>query len=240
MTWIHLHPKLTIALTVLSLFALTWGYKLIILRHSVNTYAEYWSIPRGEKGGLLYVAIGDSAAQSIGASEPQKGYVGLITDSLRKSTGKPVEIINLSKSGARISDVLDRQVPALRGLGRTPDVVTVAIGGNDIRAYDRQQFADEVQRLTSALPRGSYLADAPYFMHGHWEYDANQASRLLQAGAKEHYLHTVYLHEALNAQGWKAMVTQFAADWFHPNNNGHKVWADTFLKQIAVRSQPKQ
>jgi len=29
------------------------------------------------------------------------------------------------------------------------------------------------------------------------------------------------------------MLTQFAADWFHPNDRGHRVWADAFWEQLA-------
>lgn len=74
--------------------------------------------------------------------------------------------MNLSRSGARIGDVLDRQLPALEALGREPDLLTVAIGGNDVRAYDRETFAAQAERLAAALPPGASLADAPYFMHG--------------------------------------------------------------------------
>ena len=29
------------------------------------------------------------------------------------------------------------------------------------------------------------------------------------------------------------LVTSFAADWFHPNDRGHRVWADAFWQEIA-------
>ncbi len=209
-----------------------WASRIVRVARSVSSYAEYWSQPRGDTGGLLYVALGDSAAQGIGASEPSLGYVGLIAQRLRDSTGQPVQVINLSKSGARIRDVLSTQLPALQALGRAPDVVTVAIGGNDIRAYDRDTFAAEAQRLTAALPAGSYVADAPYFMHGRWQRDAAQAASLLRADAEQNGLRPVGLQSALQAQGWQAMATQFAADWFHPNNRGHRVWADAFWARI--------
>ena len=28
------------------------------------------------------------------------------------------------------------------------------------------------------------------------------------------------------------MITDFAADWFHPNDRGHRVWADAFWEAI--------
>lgn len=120
------------------------------LHRTVAADAAYWAQPRGEAGALLYVARGDSAAQGIGASRPERGYVGLVAQRLRDTTGRPVQVVNLSRSGARIADVLERQLPELAALGRTPDLLTVAIGGNDVRAYDRATFARAADRLTGA------------------------------------------------------------------------------------------
>ncbi|MCW2613617.1 MAG: hydrolase family protein [Frankiales bacterium] len=235
-TWTTRHPLLAAGLAVALVLGSVWGVKLTRVVLSVERNAEYWSVPRGQEGGLLYVALGDSAAQGIGASGPGKGYVGLLAERLRQRTGRPVEVINISESGARIRDVLATQLPALTALGRTPDVLTVGIGGNDVRAYDRETFTAEVERLTGALPAGAYVADAPYFMHGRWERDAQQAADLLTASASAHAQRPVRLHEALRAQGWQAMLTQYAADWFHPNDRGHRVWADAFW--AAMEADP--
>ena len=219
---------------LLAVLASAWAAKLGRLALSAGEYADHWSVPRGETGGLLYVALGDSAAQGIGASRPERGYVGLLAQRLRESTGQPVQVLNLSRSGARIADVLETQLPALAATGRRPDVLTVAIGGNDVRAYDRATFASQTDRLTAALPAGAFVADAPYFMHGRWERDSQQAADLLTASAVARGLRPVPLHEALRAQGPGAMLTQFAADWFHPNDVGHRVWADAFWEQITL------
>ncbi len=233
MTWAQRHPAIAATLALLLVAATVWAVGIGRLALSASSNADYWSRPHGQSGGLLYVALGDSAAQSIGASQPAKGYVGLLAQRMRDRTGQPVQVINLSRSGARIRDVLDVQLPALTALGRAPDVVTVAIGGNDVRAYDRATFADQADRLTAALPAGTYVADAPYFMHGHWEADAQQAADVLTADAEARGLRPVALPEALRAQGNRAMLTQFAADWFHPNDRGHRVWADAFWEQLA-------
>ncbi len=232
-TWGRSHPALATMLVLALIVAGVWAVKLAKVARSVDAYATYWAQPRGEAGGLLYVALGDSAAQGIGASRPERGYVGLIAQRLRDRTGRPVQVVNLSRSGARIGDVLDRQLPALAALGRTPDLLTVAVGGNDVRAYNREQFAAEATRLTKALPKGAYVADAPYFMHGRWQRDASEAAAALRRTTARDGLVAVPLHDALRDQGWTAMLTQFAADWFHPNDRGHRVWADAFWTAIT-------
>jgi lysophospholipase L1-like esterase len=188
---IRRHPVAAALLAAVLVLAAVWVVKLGQVALGARRNADNWSQPRGETGGLLYVALGDSAAQAVGASDAQHGYVSLLADRLRTSTGQPVEIVNLSKSSARIKDVLDTQLPALAALGRTPDVVTVAIGGNDVRAYDRATFGREADRLADALPAGAYVADAPYFMHGRWGRDADQAAGLLRQEVAEEGLRPV-------------------------------------------------
>jgi len=217
------------AVVVLLLF---WGSAVVKMGVSVGEDRRYWSQPRGEAGGLLYVALGDSAAQGIGAGVPDRGYVGLLAQKLRAATGRPVRVLNLSRSGARIDDLIATQLPRLQGLH--PDLVTVAIGGNDVRAYDASTFARRVDTLTAALPAGTAIADVPYFMHGHWESDAKQAATAVRRSAEQRGLTVVRLHAALQRQGWSAMLTHTAADWFHPNNRGYRVWAQAFWDALSA------
>jgi len=215
---------------VVAALAAVWSVKLVRLQRSVLRSRQHWAVPRGEPAGLLYVALGDSAAQGIGASRPERGYVGLIAQGLRERTGRPVRIVNLSRSGAHVQDVLRDQLPRLAAL--SPDLVTVAIGGNDLASYDAETFETQMAELARALPEGTFVADGPYFMHGRWERDAQAAADRTRALATRHGLTPVPLHEEQRRQGWSAMTSQFAADWFHPNDRGHRVWAQAFWRAI--------
>src|SRR5262249_58417650 len=77
-------------------------------------FAEYWT-QRNERAladsGPLWVALGDSAAQGIGADHPADGYVGQARAQLTERTGQPWRVVNLSRSGATIPDVLAEQLP---------------------------------------------------------------------------------------------------------------------------------
>jgi acyl-CoA thioesterase-1 len=190
--------------------------------------SSHWSQPEGVDDGLTYVALGDSVAQGVGASRPERGYVGLIAAELAARTGESVRIINLSRSGARIRDVLSKQLPALRSLAVAPDLVTIDIGANDIPTYDAHRFALDADELTKALPEDTVVFDVPYFMHGRWERDAQEAAVTLATSAHRQGLSVVPVHEALRKEGWRAMLTEFAPDWFHPNDRGHRVWARAF------------
>jgi len=217
---------------MLALTVLVWSVNLVAEYRGVSRAHDYWSSPHGRAGGLLYVALGDSTAQGVGASTPDRGYVGLLADHLRIQTGGSVRVINLSVSGARIQDVVDTQVPVLRLLH--PDVVTVAVGGNDVRSYRAAAFSRQVDELTSALPPGTFIADVPWFMHGRWERQAAQGAAVVGRSALERGLTVVPLHEAQRRQGWTTMFTDFAPDWFHPNDRGYRVWAETFWSAMKA------
>ncbi len=103
-------------------------------RRTTGTVRRSRDLARAAPGPRRLLALAVVAAQGIGASRPSNGFVGVLGRQLAAATGQPVQVVNLSRSGARIRDVLDTQLPALAALDRTPDLVTVAIGGNDVRA----------------------------------------------------------------------------------------------------------
>ena len=214
------------ALSVSLVALVGWCVRLRRVKRGVGLARRFWAQPQGAPGGLLYVALGDSAAQGVGASRPDRGYVGLLAERLGCTTGQPVQVINLSSSGATIEDLLREQLPRLQRL--QPDLVTVAIGGTDMFRADPVAFDACVDRLIAALPPQTVIADVPYFMHGHWERDARRAAATMTRVAAARGLPVVALHEALRREGWAAMASQFAADWFHPNDRGYRVWADAF------------
>ncbi|MDP1807662.1 MAG: SGNH/GDSL hydrolase family protein [Acidimicrobiales bacterium] len=200
----------------------------------MGQYRTYWSVPRGAEGGILYVALGDSTGQGIGAGGPERGYVGLLARRLRAMTGCPVQVLNLSRSGARIHDVVVEQLPRLAGLA--PDVVTVAVGGNDLKGYDAARFRADVDALVAGLPSGTVVGDVPWFMHGGTGRKSGEAASYLAAQAGTRGLPVARLHRAMRERGWRSMITDVAADWFHPNDRGHRVWADAFWEAMARRS----
>jgi acyl-CoA thioesterase-1 len=212
---------------VVAIVLVGWrGVRVVQLRRSVDGYRDYWSGPQGDPGGLVYVALGDSTAQGIGASRPERGYVGLLADRLRAATGRPVQVINLSRSGAKVADVVADQLPRLAHL--SADIVTVGVGANDVKRYDGAEFHRDVDALVAGLPAGTFVADVPWFMHGAIGRTSGEAAEYLASRAGARSLPVASLYRATRDRGWGAMLTDFAADWFHPNDRGHRVWADAF------------
>lgn len=226
------HKVLSAALALALVMVGVWGVRLWQLNQQVDRYHRYWAVPRGEPGGILYVALGDSTAQAIGASEPDRGYVGRIAQRLRASTGRPVQIVNLSRSGARVRDVVADQLPKLAGLD--PDIVTVAVGSNDIRDYEATRFRADIDALIAGVPANTVVGDVPWFMHGGTGRNSGEAAEYVSRVAQARGLPVAGLHQATMRRGWTSMLTDFAADWFHPRDRGYRVWADAFWAALSA------
>lgn len=203
-----------------------------VLNETLPINSKWWRDHAKEKGELLYVAIGDSAAQGIGASEPNRGYVGILADHIRLATGRTVRVINLSVSGATVELAVRDQLP--RFIKLKPDIVTVAIGANDIALWDAAVFASGIREVFSALPDHAIVSDLPCFHFARNERKVAVANTILRRIAAEHDLTVVPLHATTKRQGFRSIATQFANDMFHPNDRGYRVWAEAFLPALSA------
>jgi acyl-CoA thioesterase I len=217
-----------------ALGVLLWAVSLFRLRRSIKTFPRHWKSLAEQPGDFIYVALGDSAAQGIGATSPKESYVSLIARDVAARTGRTVRVINLSQSGAPTDDVIHRQLPLLAEY--KADLVTLAIGGNDIRhRLEAPKFERNIRTIIERLPKGTYVADAPYFMHGQWERAAQQMRDITQRVSREQGMHVVRLYDRMKQDGWKSMFTSYGADWFHPNARGYRTWYKAFWDEITDR-----
>ncbi len=221
---------------VLTIVGITAGIIILIvlirlglLLMDVSGFQKYWTQRAQKPGDFIYLALGDSAAQGIGASQPQKGYVGLIADQAAAKTGKSVKVVNLSVSGAVVKDVLDKQLPASRDI--KPDLVTIEIGANDVATFDEKRFTSEFQALVRQLPQGTYVSNMPYFATRPGRRPAAfKISEIIATTLKQRPdLKLIDLQTITqDRDSW----LNYAADLFHPNDRAYKNWAEVFWKEI--------
>jgi acyl-CoA thioesterase I len=205
----------------------------LVLNETLPVHSKWWRDHAKEKGDLLYVAIGDSAAQGIGASSPNRSYVGVLADEIRAVTGRTLRVVNLSVSGATVELAVQDQLP--RFVKLRPDIVTVAIGANDIALWNPAAFEEGIREIFAALPPFALVADLPYFYFPRNERKVAVANRIVRRVAAEHGLTVVPLHAETKHQGVVGILTQFAIDLFHPNDHGYRVWADAFAPSLAAQ-----
>ena len=75
-------------------------------------------------------------------------------------------------------------------------------------------------------------------MHGGTGRKSGEAAGYVAARARTRGLPVARLHRAMRQRGWTSMITDFAADWFHPNDRGHRLWADAFSEAIGPAALP--
>jgi len=109
-----------------------WADGVTAMREDCVAFARYWQAHNDQVlalNGPLWVVLGDSTAQGLGAPSPEDGYVGQVLTELRQHTGLPWRVLNLSVSGSLTRDVIGAQLPRLPAQA---DLVTCGIGINDI------------------------------------------------------------------------------------------------------------
>lgn len=198
--------------------------------------ASWWRERRKQPGEFTYLALGDSTAQGIGASTPGRSYVGQLATRIETHLGAPIRVVNLGVSGSTTGLCVRDQLPkAEKVLTKHPDLVTLAIGANDIAQWNPVAFHANMSAIFDVLPSHTIVAELPCF-HLPWnERLVREANRMVHLIAESRGLQVVPLHEATRQRGVYGVLTEFAQDAFHPNDRGYEVWADAFWPFVRDR-----
>jgi len=199
------------------------------VQEQVLPYAAWWESHNrvaAAGGGPLWIALGDSMTQGIGASAPDRGWVGQLSERLTVR-GWEHRIVNLGVNGARVEDVLDRQLPALESLatdGQTPTLVTVVIGSNDVvMRRHRRGLVERFAAMLDRLPEGALVSNLP---NPHRE--ARAVDAMLRARADAGHLVLVDMRRD-GPRSWRGRL---ASDKFHPNDRGYAEMATVVERAV--------
>lgn len=194
----------------------------------LDHYADAWhasNIRTVARSGRRWIVLGDSMSQCIGASAYDAGWVGQLSSRLA-ARGHHLDIVNFSATGARTSDVLHQQLPALDDLGvREHDLVTVMVGSNDLFAGRSQRAAlpSTYAELIDRLPIGAAVATLPQPAGA-----ARRANAHVEKAAATGRIVMVDLRVS-GPSSWRGRL---AADFFHPNDAGYAAIATAFEPSI--------
>lgn len=201
----------------------------------IGPYTRHWSeqnqVALGAGGPLLAV-VGDSTALGIGASGPERGYIGLVGQALAERDGTPWRTINLAQSGARVADGLDRQLPIvlelIRATGTEPDLTVCCIGTNDVVwSADTGGVRSRLRDLIGQLPDPERSVVCPVAGGSPRARVVNRAIRTAAAEAG-----------AALVDPWREPGPppgeRLAADRFHPNDLGYALMARPFARHLGA------
>jgi len=224
-----------------------WTDGVAELRAARTEFAGHWAahngrvlLDRDRKSRLgeapdpLWIVLGDSTAQGLGAAGPYGGYVGQALHQLRRATGKHWRVLNLSVSGALIRDVLAEQVPQLDGLA--PDLVTCGAGVNDILYSAPAKVFGDLRTLLAAVPEGTIMLDLP-LLSGFWWIVGHisvpyitRINRVIHEVATERTLGVAEISRHFTPP-WAG---KFAADNFHPSQDGYRDWSRALIEALPM------
>jgi acyl-CoA thioesterase I len=204
------------------------------------------TLPADRHASVLYVALGDSTVEGIGASRPELNYVSRLHARLREIYPN-ARMVNLGVGGATSFEVLTQQLD--RAIDLKPDLVTISVGPNDIT--EEVPIADYMRHMDRVLARLASetravvvvnllpdLAITPRF-RGH-EAQAVVGRRSVEFNAvveklaKRHGAQVVDLY-APSRREVPARPELMARDGYHPSDLGYARWAE--LMWEAVRSR---
>jgi hypothetical protein len=128
-------------------------------RLQIKAFADDWAAANLEARratGPLWIVLGDTASQGIGATRRETGYVGVVHERLRHRDAW--RVINLSRAGAGVADVLTRQLPELVAMAEdeSPALVSCIVGAEDI-ARRVPGLDATLRQLLAALPSGTVV-----------------------------------------------------------------------------------
>jgi len=175
--------------------------------------------------GPLWVVLGDSTAQGIGAPAYDQGYVGQLRAALDEHSSTPWRVLNLSRSGAKAAEVVRAQLPRLEALPVAPELITCAIGANDMFPTPLPDLLVSIREIMRRLPGGAVIATIP---QGLRPVRATVVNDVIRAEAPAAALMVADLW-AHTGPPWHGKL---AADGFHPGITGYADWAAAFAEAL--------
>ena len=223
-----------------------WTDGVAEMRSARTEFGAYWhahneelltkrerALRDGDALDPLWVVLGDSTAQGLGAPGPRGGYVGQTLYELRRTTGSHWRVLNLSVSGALMRDVLAEQIPRLDG--QHPDLVTCGAGVNDILYSAPGKLFGDLRTLLAAVPEDTVMLDLP-LLSGFWGIVGRMSvpyitriNRVIQEVATQRRLRVAEVSRHF-VPPW---VGKFSVDNFHPSQDGYRDWSRALVEALT-------
>lgn len=197
---------------------------------------DQWNERTVGETGPLWVALGDSTSQGIGAADPYDGWIPRMLERVRDHTGEPWRVINLSITGAQLSDILSIQLPRiteLRSRGHEPAIVTHLAGANDMISFKKWPTSiGNMRRVLDSLPSHSVVARVgdPFPKGG---FMARRVNQLIERQAAERPFHLFWPWMWPSRDG-------LAGDKWHPGPLGYGYMVDLIWEPMVEALERKQ
>lgn len=190
---------------------------------------------------LRMLVLGDSSCTGSGLQDPSHIWVRVLARMIAVH-GYRVEVVSLAMGGSKASDLVQDQLRPAVELGG--DIALISVGGNDaLRGVRLASFEKALEALVSSLSG----AVGTLALSGVGDMGtvprlppAITAAARRRSRAMDVIHHRVAArHGVLVADQWAWAVERFkdrrvfSPDLFHPNADGHLVWAQVAYELLA-------
>jgi lysophospholipase L1-like esterase len=227
--------------------AVVWGEIVLAMRREYVPTEPVMEIG-GEFGAsahppLRFVVLGDSTAAGVGTDGPDNAYPTLLAQRLA-TAGYRVTLLAYGVSGARITDLLDDQVP--RALAAEADLVFVGIGANDVIHFTRLDVVRrEMELIIDRLSAGAarvVVAGPPNMgalafhepLRSLVSLRGRKVEAAVAAAADRRGVPVVPLAAGAGPYFEAHPDEAFSPDHFHPGPGGYARWADVIYPVLAT------
>ena len=192
---------------------------------------------------ITMVWLGDSTGAGVGASSVETALPTEVVRGLERS----IRLRVLATSGARVDDVLMKQLPLLPALN--PDVVVVGVGGNDVthltpRGVFEGLYDAVLHRITSLRPGivvvmgiGDFgtVPRIPQPLRALTGWRGRRFDDVIRKVADERGAAYVDLYAKTGPAFGSDPALFYSEDGFHPSDAGYRAWAKVILDVLRPR-----
>lgn len=191
---------------------------------------------------FVYVAIGDSTVEGIGASHSSKSFPALVFEKIKKDKKEAV-FHNLGKGGAKVRDVVELQLA--RAIELKPNLITISVGGNDLHRRTKLKHFEkdflhliktlkektDAEIIISNIPDVSLLPSLSIFVKYLSKFMTGRLNRVINKHAKQFkcILIDLYKGSKENSKKYRDLIS---SDGFHPSDRGYSLWANAIIAYL--------
>lgn len=191
---------------------------------------------------FVYVALGDSTVEGVGASNKNKSYPSLIHNFI-KADHSATKFYNFGQRGATTSDVIHNQLE--QTLALKPDLITISIGANDIfhaarvKTFEKrinyilQTLVQNTQAIIviTTIPDFSLVSAFPKVFRKYCELRSRIFNTVIKDSVHDSGVILVDLYSQVKAFG-RSHPDLIASDGLHPSDVGYLFWAETITSKL--------
>lgn len=204
------------------------------------------TLPSDRGAAIVYVALGDSTVEGVGATSRSRNYVSRLHERLR-AVYPAARVTNLGVGGATSADVRARQLD--RAIELRPHLVTLAIGPNDITtevplaayAQNLETILGRLSRETAAVVVVNLIPDLAVTPRFRGSQHREAVGRLtiafneaLERKSRAHEAELVDLYAASQREV-PLRPELLSADGYHPSDAGYALWAELVWAGVEAR-----